>query len=48
MMYGDGGFFIALYKAIKPSGQERLAAEWNYVAEVTHRRRRILQSRILS
>ena len=26
----------------KPSGQDRTAAEWNYVAKVTRRRRRIL------
>ena len=32
----------------KPSGQERTALEWNYVARATRRRRRILQSRILS
>ena len=32
----------------KPSGQDRTASEWNYVARATRRRRRILQSRILS
>jgi len=31
----------------KPSGQDRTASEWNYVARATRRRRRILQSRIL-
>jgi len=31
----------------KPSGQDRTAAERNYVAEATRRRRRILRSRIL-
>lgn len=43
-----GNFVEFSYKTIKPSGQERTAAEWNYVAEATCRRRRILQSRILS
>ena len=42
-----GKFVEFSYKAIKPSGQERTAAEWNHVAEATRRRRRILQSRIL-
>ncbi len=37
-------FFVALSEIslnfpIKPSGQERTAAEWNYVAEATRRRR---------
>ena len=32
----------------KPSGQDRTASEWNYVARATRRRRRILQNRILS
>ena len=32
----------------KPSGQDRTASEGNYVARATRRRRRILQSRILS
>ena len=32
----------------KPSGQDRTAAERNYIAEAIRRRRRILQSRILS
>ena len=32
----------------KPSGQDRTASEWNYIARATRRRRRILQSRILS
>ena len=32
----------------KPSGQDRTAAEGKFVAEATRRRRRILQSRILS
>ena len=43
-----GNFVEFSYKEIKPSGQERTAAEWDYVAEATRRRRRILQSRILS
>ena len=42
-----GNFVEFSYKEIKPSGQERTAAEWNHVAEATRRRRRILQSRIL-
>ena len=33
---------------IKSSGQDRTAAEGKFVAEATRRRRRILQSRILS
>jgi len=36
------------YEIKKPSGQDRTAAEREYVAEATRRRRRILQSRILS
>ena len=36
------------YEIKKPSGQDRTAAEGEYVAEATRRRRRILQSRILS
>ena len=32
----------------KPSGQDRTASEWNYVARATRRRRRILQNRIFS
>ena len=43
-----GNFVEFSYKEIKPSGQERTAAERDYVAEATRRRRRILQSRILS
>lgn len=30
----------------KPSGQDRIAAEWNYVAKATHRKRKILLCRI--
>ena len=36
------------YEIKKPSGQDRTAAEGKFVAEATRRRRRILQSRILS
>ena len=32
----------------KPSGQDRTASEWNYIARETRRRRRILQNRIFS
>ena len=32
----------------KPSGQDRTASEWNYIARATRRRRRILQNRIFS
>ena len=32
----------------KSPPQDRTASEWNYVARATRRRRRILQSRILS
>ncbi|HBD76881.1 MAG TPA: hypothetical protein DFH99_08485 [Roseburia sp.] len=32
----------------KPSGQDRTASEWNYIARATRRRRRIMQNRILS
>ena len=36
-----GNFVEFSYKEIKPSGQERTAAEWNHVAEATRRRRRM-------
>ena len=46
--YFIGNFDEIPYEIKKPSGQDRTAAEGEYVAEATRRRRRILQSRILS
>jgi len=46
--YFIGNFDEIPYEIKKPSGQDRTAAEGKFVAEATRRRRRILQSRILS
>ena len=43
-----GNFNEIPYEIKKPSGQDHTAAEGKFVAEATRRRRRILQSRILS
>jgi len=45
--YCIGNSFGIPYTTKKPSGQYRTAAERNYVAGATRRRRRILRSRIL-
>ena len=45
--YIIGKFFELAYDIKKPSGQDRPAAEGNYVANATRRRRRILLRRIL-
>ena len=48
LFYFIGNFNEIPYEIKKPSGQDRTAAEGKFVAEATRRRRRILQSRILS
>ena len=40
--YFIGNFDEIPYEIKKPSGQDRTASEWNYVAGATRRRRRIL------